>query len=75
MTAAPSSFFVGSETAAATGKNWAIVFETSAHRFDPSRPTKVVANWAPHHDGGLNGDPAFFADLMALCGQIPLDWL
>jgi cupin fold WbuC family metalloprotein len=54
-------------TAAPAGgrhKGHAVVFETSAHKFDPTKSTKVLAPFAPESEGGLNGDPDFFLDLI-----------
>ena len=46
----------------------AIVMEISGHRFDPAAAGKTLAPFAPALEGGINGDPAYFAEqLLPLC--------
>jgi len=57
-------------TAAPTSLGWpghAIIFETSGHLFDTSKPTKTLAPFAPIVGDGLNGDPNYFVDILKHC--------
>lgn len=46
----------------------AVIFETSGHSFDMSKPTKVLAGFAPKGSAdGLNGDPYYFQEILKKC--------
>eukprot|EP00964_Phaeocystis_antarctica_P057435 scaffold33992_cov59-Phaeocystis_antarctica.AAC.5 len=46
----------------------AVVMEISGHRFDPAAAGKTLAPFAPALEGGINGDPSYFAEqLLPLC--------
>ncbi len=64
MTAAPSEL---------GWPGYAVVFETSGHRYDTSRTSKTLAPFAPAYGfDGLNGDPSYFVDyLLPHCSSAP----
>lgn len=61
MTAAPMEF---------GWPGYAVVFETSNHRYDPSLPKKTMASFSPVFDGGRNGDPHYFSQILSLCPHL-----
>ena len=46
----------------------AVIFEISAHLYDPKKQTKLLAPWTTSMNDGLDGDPRYFEDeLLPLC--------